>query len=299
MKKRLLSIILVCTLIMLPKNVFALTNKNGVEMTDEQYNRLVNVYGQISVDNMSQEIFDIEKNLILTPISTKTVYIETKYGTDSFGNVLQIEENEISKEEYDNARPPIVTFASCGVYDMCWETDYKKLSITAYGVDTPGVVGSTATKMVITNTWKIMPKVRSYDIMAFRYYNWTPDPNSAWGQLTYAVNTGGSTAQNYSTASSGYNAPYGGSVGGFGISMKLPTSTSVISLSSQLSINGNSTNTIHAVYGTYQHATKEIQEAVSKEYLIGAGGYGNVIKFKTANIASYYDNMQGVIMGYY
>ena len=47
------------------------------------------------------------------------------------------------------------------------------------------------------------------------------------------------------------------------------------------------------VYGTYQHAKSTVSLEESKTYVIGAGGYGNVVVFGS-NVASRYDQMPGV-----
>lgn len=49
------------------------------------------------------------------------------------------------------------------------------------------------------------------------------------------------------------------------------------------------------VYGTYQHAVKNISLSNSKKYTIGAGGMGDVLNF-TSGYSSYYDNTGGVMV---
>ncbi len=299
MKKYFLMAIITAIMLFLPSNAFALTNNNNVEMTEEQYNKLVEIYGKLSVDNMSQEIFDMEKNYTYKRLNTKTVYVKTKYKMDSLGRVIDIQQNEITQEEYENSdKLNIQTRANCGLYKECWETNSKKLTIEAFAANPdPNDGGATANLYLLTNTWKVMPKVRSNDIMAFRYYNWQPIPDSAWGQLMYGVNNGGYTVYNFDKNSSGYYAPYGDNIGGFGITMKLPEGN-LIFLSNQISIKGNPTNLrVHSVYGTYQHATKNIEEAITKQYIISSDGLGGVIKFRNETFASTYDGMQGVAFG--
>lgn len=267
-------------------------------MTEEQYNKLVKVYGELSVDNMSQEIFDKEKNYTYKRLDSKTIYVKTKYQTDNLGRILDIQESKITKEEYENSDKLRIQPRSYCNGKSCWETNSKKLTIEAFGVNPdPNDGGSTANLYLLTNTWKVMPKVRSNDIMAFRYYNWNPIPDSAWGQLMYAVNKGGYTVYNFNKNSSGYYAPYGDTIGGFGITMKLPDED-LMFLSTQISIKGNPTNLrVHAIYGTYQHAIKNIEEAITKQYIISSDGLGGVIKFKNNSFTATYDGMQGVVFG--
>jgi hypothetical protein len=71
--------------------------------------------------------------------------------------------------------------ALCGVDNLCWETTYKKIEITYFAAE-----NNTKQQIVLTNTWKIMPAVRSYDVMGIRYHNYTPTTGTEWGQLIYS-----------------------------------------------------------------------------------------------------------------
>lgn len=271
------------------------TNKNNVKMTIEQYKRLVEVYGEIAVENMPQNIFDNEKNMIYVKLNEETKYIETKYTKDTFGNILKTEENEITKEKYNKSiltsNNPIIRNSN-----PTHETTYKKLTITEYGANPGSDGGYTASRFLLTTDWKSMPSVRSYDVTGFRFQNFNVTLSTIWGQLRYSTDGSLYTVQNYDTSSSGYKAPGGG---GFGISMKLPSSTAIKSIQSQVSATGTYTNmTTYGAYGSYQHATSNVSETSSKLYTISSTGMGKVFKFNSS-VSSKYDNTQGVSTGGY
>ena len=300
MKKNLMLIMILGLSFILPNSAFALTNNNGVEMTQEQYNNLVEVFGESSVDNMTQEIFDIEKDKEFEYLGEETIYIESRYRVDAYGNVSHIREIEISEEEYENADENQNTGIS--LYGAIWETTYKKLTMTMQGVNPGADGGYTGIKFILTNNWKIMPAVRSYDIMAFRYFNFIPNTSTVWGQLRYNETANTTIVQNYTSNSSGFYAPYGTSIGGFGISMKLPASTNVYHIESSISIEGNGSSaagTNYGMYGTYQHAVKTIAEEMTKQYIISSNGLGGGIDFRSDSLTAYYDGMQGVSNGGY
>lgn len=82
---------------------------------------------------------------------------------------------------------------------------------------------------------------------------------------------------------------------GFGISMNIVDSTSS-SLSTLISTNmtKDSSCSSGAVYGTYQHAVKNIILAESQEYYLYYTGKGGVIKFYRDAIADKYDSTPGL-----
>lgn len=288
MKKGILFLIFLGMMIALPKNVFALRNDNNVEMTQEQYNRLVEIFGEASVDGMSQEIFDIEKDKTYEYVGKQTIYVKSEYDIDFYGNVSDYVERLVTQEEYEMAYE---SFSDIALYGVNHETTYKKLTLKQYIVNVSSN-GSYSLQFVLNNQWKIMPKVRSYDIIAFRFSNIVPTESTIWGQLKYSSSSNSNKIQNYDISSSGYNAPY--VIGGFGISMKLPTSTSVINMESTLSVTCDYRDNTYQVFGTYQHASTAVGEAVSKEYIISSSGRGGVVKFNNSTVDSYYDHMQGV-----
>jgi hypothetical protein len=100
----------------------------------------------------------------------------------------------------------------------------------------------------------------------------------------------GYTVASYDPSSSGFKRLWNG----FGISMKLPTSTSINYLVNKVAVTGNFLNwNDSGAYGSYQHAVQSIAEIMSKEYSISSSGLGGVLDF-TQYARPYYDGMQGV-----
>ncbi|MBR3523961.1 MAG: hypothetical protein IKN87_04720 [Bacilli bacterium] len=298
MKKIVLTTLLL--LLLLPFTVHAkmqreyYVNEQNVRMTMDQYSKLVEVYGKESVDSMPQNVFDREKNINYVKIGEETKYVKVVYQLNQFGNVIGTEETEISKEDYDKVNP-----AACkedlAKSNPTHETSYKLINISMYGANPGPDGGYTAINFILTTNWKIIPSTRSYDVTGLRFHNFNINLSTIWGTLRYSSDGNTYNVQNYTTASSGFNAP-GGDYG-FGISMKLPSSTSIIYLRTQVSATGNYTDLLdYGAYGSYQHATSNVSESQSKLYTISSTGMGQVFKFANS-VASYYDNTQGVSTG--
>lgn len=190
-------------------------------------------------------------------------YFKTTY--DNIGNIIS--NVEISETEYFSTQ--IVP------YDANITTEYKQLSISVSG----GVVK-------IECTWKMTPKVRSFDVIALRGENVLFNSNVIQGKQIY-VKEGSTSFVKYNVNSS--NTKIFGN--GVGISMNLVDDASDyrLSLSIPYSITGN--NPI--IYGSYQHAVRNVSLNTSQKYLLNAKGYGKVILFDNP-VNSYYDGMSGV-----
>lgn len=257
-------------------------NSNNVEMTEEQYNYLLNFYNKNSIMNMTNEKFQNEMSMKFTKKNISEKYIKTVTYVDSKG-VATSNDYEISKEEYDN---PISTYANNCYVDYaieCWETTYKKLFIIDW-VTGEGI-GATE-RILLTNDWKVMPVTRSYDVIGIRYDNITL--TNAWGEQYALTLDDGFISTEYSYNGTNMNIQ----PNGVGISQNLYNSTPIYSLSNRLIVEGIVTSNHVARYGSYQHATKEVTLAQSKNYSFG-NGLGQVFLFNSG-IGSYYDNMQGV-----
>lgn len=125
----------------------------------------------------------------------------------------------------------------------------------------------------LVNSWNGIPTVKSYDTVGARVSGVT---------ITSIKNV---LVSGYNYAKT-YNNPQTFS-NGFGYSILVPNVSDIrISVTFITSKGG-------IVYGSYQHATSNITEAISKQYSIGVGGYGKV--FIYSGIAkSVYDNAPGV-----
>lgn len=257
------------------------TNNNNVSMTEEEYNYLLNFYGTKALENMSLEKFESEINNELILKSSEEKFIKTLTYVDINGNATS-NDIEITEEEYNN---PISLASNCesGTAVSCWETSYKKLTLNAW-VEASST--STYLRLVLINTWKIIPSVRSYDVIGLRYYNYVPYDGFG-DQSVYSWSSG---YQNITYSYNGSNINKKSN--GVGISQNLLDNSDAYDITNRLVLDGNTTSNTLGVYGSYQHANQEVTLAQSKNYNFG-NGLGGVFVFNSG-IGSKYDAMQGV-----
>lgn len=129
---------------------------------------------------------------------------------------------------------------------------------------------------IITNvTWYSNPTVRSYDVLGARFVNTELASDTITTKLTSSSGTTSHTNVKYTS-------------NGFGVSVKLPTGVTDISLTQKFYVN-----TGGYVYASYQHAITSVSLSTSTLYTIGNGGYGGVFNFYGAAVGCY-DQMGGV-----
>lgn len=162
-KKILLGIVL----FMLSTNVYAKSNEefyvneNNINMTEEQYQWIVNEFDENFAKYVNEDTFnDLVPKMERTIISNEVIYSKIDSFIDIDGNVLIGDEEIITKEEYESG---IELYTSCG--NSCWETEYKKLSAT--------ISKDSSDNYFIrsTMTWKKFPTVRSTDVYGMIYQN--------------------------------------------------------------------------------------------------------------------------------
>lgn len=218
---------------------------------------------------------------------TSNVYAKEKYYENNNGV-------ELTKEEYD--------FLSLmyweGSQDFMTKEDYEKFigsnimngiitikessEIVPYGVTTSDkektlkIVSSCITNCTIsvTATWKVMPAVKSYDVMG-AYLEGTSLINNPTTRIT--TNLGVNSSNEIKKFSNG-----------FGVSIKLPKYGTSLIINQEFVVSKNGT-----VYASYQHAKSPISLANSRNYALSRSGYGGVFKF-SGTAANTYDRMSGV-----
>lgn len=121
--------------------------------------------------------------------------------------------------------------------------------------------------------WLGTPTIKSYDVMGARL------ENTSISRLINTVVSGKNYSKSYTNFKSFGN--------GFGISILVPNVDNVKTATTFITTNSGT------IYGSYQHAKRNITEAVSKNYTIGLGGYGNVFHFNS-NAVGVYDDAPGV-----
>ena len=245
------------------------TNVKAATLTDEEYDRLRNVFSDARISLMSDEdaarylSYDLEST---NKVSKYYKVIETTNGTIT---------TEVSKEEATNAaKNDISTRATYH------RTSYKNIEIMTTHINDNKYL------MYLVNLWLINPRVKSYDVIAMRVDDATMTSGSQHGSQIYKIN-GVSDSVEYSY--NGTNMVL--SSNGFGISMNLVDDASEFACEIEAIVTA--TSQWATVYGSYQHAMTAVTLAKSKSYTISHNGYGKVINFATA-VQNDYDNMQGV-----
>lgn len=281
--------------IMLPINAKALTNFAGVEMTENQYNELVKVYGEDLTLYFTQEQFDIATNKKYKLLDKEERFIKTATYIDSNGKVRETYETELTKEEFNNDDDTSF-YAICSesqdptpVDNSCWETDSKRIIMYYY------TYNDDWTKLLVNVIvrWKTQPKIRSYDIIGIRHnpsYKLNVAETKAQLFYLYDINN------NYKLIDI-YNPKVYDD--GFGIVTKLPD-TSTMARSIQIGLTAEFKRTDshnwYRMYGAYTHARENVTYDQARTFFITPSGRGEVFGFEnyTSNLINKYDNMQGV-----
>lgn len=271
MKKRVF--ILLSLFIILPVVVYGsanYVNYYGVEISSEEYSNLIELgFTEDEIYYMKVDEFNNNRNNNGKLEATTTRYFVNIIRYDATGKIVNNSEMEITEDDY-NAEE-IITYGSTTI-----ETTYKRITTTI-------VSTSSGYRYKVSLIWKTMPAVRSYDIIgigiddALVYVS----PNSLVFNQTYCISN---SCTNTSTINSSNTSETGA-----GVSFKLPSSTSITSLSSYfyfdvLKDTSSTITTMHA-YGDYAHATSTIGGGAAQGFYVNAGG------IILSSISDYYDSI--------
>lgn len=180
---------------------------------------------------------------------------------------------EITKEEYDNS--------NYSPQSTSIETTYKRLTTTIsqngpyYHYD-------------VQLNWKNIPKVRSYDIISLSFYESVTPLNISFKQRYCESLTSCTTDTNYTQhiESDGVSAIF-----------KLPSSTSINSLSSNLSFDVRKTTSATVIkqrlVGDYSHATSNVSLATAKKHSLSLVGI-----LLDNSISSNYDTINEAVVNW-
>lgn len=259
-------------------------NKMGVNIDKNDIESLKKIFSEEEINTLPQDMYDYLKGKEWYKKDVQEIYIEnTTFYIDNLHTITS--ERIISEEEYNN-----VSINSTSEFNeqSQWETTYKKLMITlsANYEDNNHLF---TTELI----WKIMPAVRSYDIIASR-----GSSNYIFGDRPSHVNV--FYTDNLTNYQNTLTTPAVTAQNGVSYVINLPTSTNLTALTVKLYAIGKKTNSSTArVYSSYQHATSSVTLAQAKNHTFAAGGLGNVISFSNSTIAGKYDGMQGVMFYMY
>ena len=246
-------------------------NYYGIEMNEEEYANLLGLgFTEDEIYHMESEEFNANKDIesSLEAVSTKYYVSTSRY--DSLGRVVFSNTTEVSEAEYNDSS--IMT--RNGTAEI--ETAYKRMTTT---ISQAG----TKYRYKVTLTWKQMPKVRSYDIIAIGLEPTLVYRNSSVTfNQTYCISN---NCTNTATYSMNVN-----SIAGAGVSFKLPTSTSITGLRSYFyyDVSKEYDGTLEVMYadGDYAHATRTVTASQATGYYVNQVGI-----MLDSGIASYYDSI--------
>lgn len=256
------------------------TNINGVEMSESEYNTIVERTSENIVQRLTQEEFDKYVNADVADSGT----IYQKVITDIDG--ITISQQNITEEEYNSSDfENLVCGNEINSNDYgFFETSYKRFRVYLYDF------GSNDYEVYSVLTWKNVPACRSFDVFAFRLKHMSYSVPTAI--QTYWI---GSNYTNiyYNSSSEGYKSASNGA----GFSMNLKDGNNItgfeMNMSANLAINETGYSQAH-VFTTYQHAQSSLTRDQSKSYTLSAGGLGDVLYYSNTTIRNKYDDMSGI-----
>ena len=227
-------------------------NYNGIHMTNEEYNTLLNLgFTENQIYHMDEETYENNKNLDAKLISQTTRYYKTI--TPAYGLGYDV---EVTEDEYKNSSQE-KTLPDKGIVETTYKTIVSSIS-----------QNGSKYRYNVSVAWKSMPSNRSYDIIGIGFSNLVYISSSVYFNFTYA-----DSSWNYTTSTQYYNKKSTGT-GGSAV-YKVPNG-SIKSLSASLyydvSKNTGSTITNLAICGDYAHATSSVSVGNVADYGIGISG---------------------------
>lgn len=212
------------------------TNPNGINLTEKEYNLVKEMFDERFLEVMNQDDYNFINRL---DVNNRDVELSVK------------------EPDYIGSRSTYL------------ETNAKKL-----------VIGKSCSNgdcaVTISNTWKYIPKVKSYDVIGAMLVGTSFNSNVS---TVFKFDSNSYMCNNYVKTSNGVGCSY-----------KLAANATQLFYAYQafdVLTGGN-------VYGSYQHAGKSVSLSTSKNYRFHINGYGNVFLFNTTAGKDAYDAMGGV-----
>lgn len=243
----------------------------SVDLSESNFNRLKYVFSEERISTMSEE--EIEKYLsydLENSSATQKIFKVTE-NTNGY-TYSEVSEEEANAALNNNAIVP---------YDATYrETSYKVVRITS------SLIGGNKYLMNQYTRWLISPAVKSFDVAAMRLDDVSIVDGTQYGTQVYKIGS------NYETV---IYHPDGTNIkkasNGFGISMNLVDNSTYFECDIEADVIA--TTKYATVYGTYQHAVRNMTLAQSQNYTISHNGLGGVVNF-ASGVVQYYDRMGGV-----
>ena len=225
------------------------TNYYGITITSDEYQTLLNLgFSEDEIYYMTEDIFNENKDLSATLLAKTKKYYKTVYPT--YGNSYTV---EVTEDEYNNHDD-----VSLRGYV---ETTYKTI------VSTISTINSSTSRFKVSESWKNIPVVKSYDVIGVGFNGNIHIDNGITFNYTYTLSSGATY-----TESTYYFKNYS-STGGT-TTFKLPNS--FVGLSSMMYYNvvkdtGASVSSLY-MCGDYAHATTTVTGNQAASHDVDIGG---------------------------
>lgn len=251
------------------------TNKNGVQISKENYNKIKEFVNETKLENIDKKIYkEIEESDRI--VAFESAVIETIYTTIGNKKII-LENNYISEEEYEKR-----AIASRSYNDVV-DTEYKHIHLMATDK------GGTYT-FYIQNNWLKTPKYKSFDVIALRWEGSVVEHrDTAVGSQDYMQFKGQVNPPTIDYNSSSSNFKFSNI--GVGLSQNLVDDASYYT--NVLRINTTCSGNV-ILYGTYQHSQADISLADSQSYTFSEAGLGDILYFRNTSIGNVYDKTPGL-----
>lgn len=302
----------------------AFVTKDGYALTQEQYDKISQVYNDDVLYQKDRETIDYWLS-----DDDDTVYIQVDELYDADGNYLGDYEQEITKQEAavleekleKTGTAPLVSRDFSSLAALASKTGAMRISGQPLATHSTNMKILTLTdstsdyasakNIVLKLTWKKPPKTRSFDVIAIRpgvessFFSTTSAPNLSCEQTYFIGNTKKTITYNafgdHCVKKQGSGITVNGISGrkmngkthGCGFSMNLVNNSNATDITCTMKMTVKSDKKGFVAYGSYQHAQKSVSLTESKNYNISYNGFGKVILFDD-NIKGKYDNMLGV-----
>lgn len=267
------------------------SNDLGLKLSEEEFNSfseyldpdLLDVF---SVEEYTYMMQDIKTNVVdSTSIYVKTTYFVNELGEESLCDAYLSEKEMINTINNKN-----VSLLSLSDRTDTVTTSMKKITMQMINVNL------SSKTVTLTCEWLSIPKVKSFDVIAFRTGAKGAFINTSLNSNIYGI-------QYYNDSKINYYYGYDNIKmldNGIGISMNIVDSTSTkLKCIFKVVFGQNITtgNDRLLVFGTYQHATTNVTLKESQNYSLSVLGLGNVLNFSNSVILKY-DNTPGLeVMG--
>lgn len=280
---------MICTINVSAEEIY-FENLNGATLTKEQYNTLIKEFRHDTLLIMEKELLNEIKHQKNLKVKKVEKYIQTDEYYDTLGNIVRREEKEIKKDLILN-KEYIKDINSLN--SVSHTTNMKILTLEIPEVNDKIV------RVFLTNEWKSIPSVKSYDVIGIRPLSATNNCDIVILQSSaYQIWDGTNISYNLSSGDNKKYVKKCTGTSGLGVSMNIKNEVSK-SLINKLSVGiMYDKPTYLIIEGTYQHATSTLSLSDSKSYTFHATGFGGVLKFNDSIISKKYDGMQGVTIQY-